>query len=544
VVGASAVRQLHGVTDTAHAHPQAAETATIVGGRTPYGILVAGADRHPGRELLVYEHEDGTVTTYTWNDVAAEVLFASARLSAHGVVAGDRVVVHLPNRPEFLFVWFALGRLGASMVPTNLASSPPELAYIAGHSAAMLAVGDHSGWGELAAAAGLQGLAVVDWGAPHERHQSPAVAAVQDPMREHAVIYTSGTTARPKGVRVTAGNYVFAGEVYASALRVLPSDRTLTVLPLFHANAQYYSVMGALVSGATVLLMPRFSASGWPQQVVRHRATLANLFGAPLRMLLARGALEGWSCDHLRAVMFAQSITDAEAERWETLTGVPLIQGYGMTETIGPPLLNSLGEPRRVSAIGRPTLGYRIRLVAEDGGPAGRGEPGELLVAGEPGVSLMAGYLDDPEATAAAMDVGWLRTGDILRLDPDGLYSFVDRRKDMIKRAGENVAASEVEAVLLQHPAVRDAAVFGIPDAIRDEEIVACVALDDAVDPDALMAWCRDRLAAFRVPGRIVVVDEMPRTPVGKIQKHVLRGDVLAAANGDGSAADGAGPLL
>jgi acyl-CoA synthetase (AMP-forming)/AMP-acid ligase II len=152
--------------------------------------------------------------------------------------------------------------------------------------------------------------------------------------------------------------------------------------------------------------------------------------------------------------------------------------------------------------------------------------------------------LDDAEATAAAMDDGWLRTGDILRLDPDGLYSFVDRRKDMIKRAGENVAASEVEAVLLEHPAVRDAAVFGIPDAIRDEEIVACVALGAAVDPAALMAWCGDRLAAFRVPGRIVVVDEMPRTPVGKIQKHVLRGDVLAAGNGDGSAADGAGPLL
>jgi crotonobetaine/carnitine-CoA ligase len=532
------------VTDTAHAHPQAAEPATIVAGRTPYGILAGGADRHPDRELLVYEHDDATVTTYTWSDVAAEVRVAAARLSAHGVGAGDRVVVHLPNRPQFVFVWLALGRLGAVMVPTNLASSPPELAYIAGHSGAVLAVGDRAGWDELAAAADRQGIPVADWDAPHEPRPHPDAAVEQDPLREHAVIYTSGTTARPKGVRVTAGNYVYAGEVYASALRVAPVDRTLTVLPLFHANAQYYSVMGALVSGATILLMPRFSASRWPGQVVRHRATLANLFGAPLRMLLACGVLEGWSCDHLRAVMFAQSLTDAEAEQWEALTGVPLIQGYGMTETIGPPLMNSLGEPRRVSAVGRPTLGYRIRLVAEDGRPVRDGEPGELLVGGEPGVSLMAGYLDDPDATEAAMNGGWLRTGDILRLDADGLYTFVDRRKDLIKRAGENVAASEVEAVLLAHPAVRDAAVFGIPDAIRDEEIVACVTVVEPVAASALVDWCRGRLAAFRVPGRIVVVDEMPRTPVGKIQKHVLRGDVLATANGDASAADGAGPLL
>jgi crotonobetaine/carnitine-CoA ligase len=527
------------------AQRQADPSTSIIGGRTPYSILVSGADRHPDRELLVFEDEHGAVASYTWKEVAAQTLDASARLSARGVGAGDRVVVHLPNRPEFLFVWFALGRLGAVMVPTNLACSPPELAYIAAHSKAVLAVADRSGWDAIAAAAAGTPLPLLDWDDPAARRHPADVGCPQDPAREQAIMYTSGTTARPKGVRVTAGNYVYAGEVYASAMRILPADRLLVVLPLFHANAQYYSVMGALVSGATVLLMPRFSASRWPGQVARHRATVANLFAAPLRMVLAKGALQGWSADHLRAVMFAQNITAAEAKAWDALTGVPLIQGYGMTETIGPPLMNSLGQPRRASAVGRPTLGYRVRLLTPEGEPAARGEPGELLVAGEPGVSLMAGYLDDDEATAEAMRDGWLRTGDILRLDDDGLYSFVDRRKDMIKRAGENVAASEVEAVLLEHPLVRDAAVFGIPDAMRDEEIVACV-VAARVDPGALIAWCRDRLAAFRVPGRIMLVDEMPRTPVGKIQKHLLRDAAIAAATGGASALppDGAGPLL
>jgi crotonobetaine/carnitine-CoA ligase len=383
---------------------------------------------------------------------------------------------------------------------------------------------------------------VLDWDGPATPGDPQEVGAEQDPLRELAVMYTSGTTARPKGVRVTAGNYVFAGEVYAAAMRVQPGDRVLTVLPLFHANAQYYSVMGALVSGATILLMPRFSAGGWPEQAQRHHATLANLFAAPLRMLLSRGALEGWSGGDLRAVMFAQNLTDAEVARWDALTGVPLVQGYGMTETIGPPLMNSLGEPRRASAVGRPVLGYRVRLVDPDGAPVAPGEPGQLLVAGEPGLSLMAGYLDDPEATAAAVRDGWLHTGDILRLDPDGLYSFVDRDKDMIKRAGENVAASEVESVLLDHPAVTDVAVFGIPDAVRDEEIVACVVAGEDVSAEALQAWCAERLAKFRVPGRIRLVDELPRTSVGKIQKHVLRTRFLA--DGDGLALDAGGPLL
>jgi carnitine-CoA ligase len=196
-----------------------------------------------------------------------------------------------------------------------------------------------------------------------------------------------------------------------------------------------------------------------------------------------------------------------------------------MTETIGPPVMNPLGPERRYDAIGRPALGYRCRIVRDDGTPAAAGEPGELWVGGTPGVSLMGGYLDDPGATAAVLRDGWLRTGDLVREGDDGLLRFVGRTRDMIKRAGENVAAGEVEEVLLDHPDVADAAVVGVPDAMRDERIIAFVTLlaGAAATPAELRAWCSERLARFRVPEQVLIEHELPRTAVGKIQKHELR---------------------
>ena len=342
---------------------------------------------------------------------------------------------------------------------------------------------------------------------------------------ELAVMYTSGTTSRPKGVRITHANYVYAGEVVAGALRMRPDDRSLIVLPLFHANAQYYSTMSVLVTGATIVLVRRFSASRFVEQAIAHGATLGSLFSAAMRMILAKEPTPQWRQTPLRAIIFGQNLSPGELAAWDDRLGVPLVQLYGMTETIGPPLINPLfGDARRTS-IGRTILGYRCRIVREDGSDAAVDEPGQLLVQGEPGTSLMAGYLDDEAATSAVMRDGWLSTGDIVRLDGDGLVSFVDRDKDMIKRAGENVAAGEVESVLRDHPDVRDACVVGVPDAMRDEAIVAFVVLHPGAEAtvDGIVAWCAERLASFRVPGSVEFVEDLPRTAVGKIKKHVLK---------------------
>ena len=518
---------------------------TVVGDRTVAGVLLDGADRHPDRPLLVYDPLDGAeIQTYTWAHAVACSGALARRLAEAGVGAGDAVHLHLPNRPEFLFAWFAAALLGARIVPTNTAAVAAELAYIIGHCGAAVSLTDRDGATTVIEArrqAGSRGALLLC-----ERDVDLDAAAGAAPVAvdarsddDLAVMYTSGTTSRPKGVRVTHANYLFAGETVAAGLRLTEADRSLVVLPLFHANAQYYSTMSTLVSGGTLVLARRFTASGFADLAIRHDATVASLFAAPIRMILAQTPHDHWRRHRLRIVAFAQDLTDGELRRWNETIDAPLLQLYGMTETIGPPLMNAIGGRRRHDAIGRPALGYRCRIVGEDGAPAAPGQPGELLVAGTPGVSLMAGYLDDPQATAAVLRDGWLHTGDLVRQGDDGLIRFVGRTRDMIKRAGENVAAGEVESVLLEHPAVTDAAVVGVPDAMRDERIIAFVTLAPGIHAtsEQLRAWCADRLATFRVPEHVSVEAGLPRTAVGKIRKHQLRAAWAAreSAQGDGS---------
>ncbi len=513
-----------------------ADVLTVVGHRTVADVLRAGARRTPDRTLLVFDDLDGGVQEFTWADVLQRSTAIAGGLAGAGVSAGDHVHLHLPNRPEFIFHWFGCALRGAVMVPTNVASSVGELAYILGHVGAVLSVTDGAGRDTVRRARDAAGLAGEVWQCeadlprPLNGHSTEAANPDGGPLSDLAVMYTSGTTSRPKGVRVTHANYVFAGESVAAGLGLVPEDRFLVVLPLFHANAQYYSVMSALVTGATVVLASRFSASGWVDTAIHHRATVASLFAAPIRMILAKPSQPHWRSHRLRVVAFAQNLTPAEYATWERDIGAPLLQLYGMTETIGPPLMNPLHGGRRHDSLGRVVLGYRCRITDGNGAGVSRGQAGELRVAGVPGISLMAGYLKDPDATVEAMGDGWLRTGDLVREDPDGLISFVTREKDMIKRAGENVAAGEIEDVLMEHPAVLDAAVIGVPDAMRDETIVAfVVTADGGVDNEALRIWCAERLARFRVPEFFAGRTTLPRTSVGKIQKQVLREEWAAA---------------
>jgi carnitine-CoA ligase len=501
--------------------------------RTPAGILRSGADRHPNRELLVCEDQDGTVTTYTWQECLDHSRGVASRLQAAGLGRGDRLHLHLRNRPEFLFAWFGAALIGASIVPTNIASSVDELAYIVEYAEVKLSLTESSELEsvERALEVGRREVPVLCCEQEVLRGVTAAPLPAEDgisPDDELAILFTSGTTSRPKGVIVNQANYVFAGEVFSKGLGVTPDDRLIATLPLFHANAQYYSTMGALTAGATLVVLPRFSASRFIDQCVAHRATVANLFAAPVRMILAQDPKPAWRDHQLRVVLFAQNLSDSDLQRWDREIGAPLLQMYGMTETIGPPLINPVWGERRPMSIGQVSLGYWCKVIREDGREASVGEVGELLVGGVPGISLTAGYLADPDATAAVLSDGWLRTGDLVSVDADGYFSFVDRNRDMIKRGGENVAASEIEGVLSSHPAVIEAAAVGVPDPMLDEAIVAFVVVlpTFTASPDELMAWCRERLAKFRVPSEIVVRDALPRTAVGKIQKHLLAAEL------------------
>ncbi|MBK5227385.1 MAG: AMP-binding protein [Actinobacteria bacterium] len=483
----------------------------------------------PGDPFLEFESEDGSVTSLTYGQMHERALRAAGLLNSLGVEPGDRVLVHMPNRAEFFDAWFGCAVLGAVMVPTNPLLTRAELSFEIAHSGTVVAVTTPELEASVQAARAETDLTqVIATGADMDERLAAADGyrgegpADRDPA---AILYTSGTTSRPKGVVVTNANYIYAGEVVAGHLRIRGDDRWLVVLPLFHANAQYYSTMSALVSGASVAVMGRFSATRWSDQASRHGVTLASLFAAPIRMILAAEASSRDSDNALRAVIFSQNVSEGQLSEFEERFGVGLLQLYGMTETIAPPVINPLNGERRNMSLGRPTLPSWLKLIDGEGREVPVGEPGELLVGGEQGLSLMDGYLDDPVATAEALRDGWLHTGDLARADADGYLYFVDRAKDMIKRAGENVSAGEIEAVVNGHPAVLESAAIGVPDEMRDEAIrLFCVLRDGgrATEGD-ILEWCREYLAGFKIPRDVRFVTTLPRTSVGKVQKEALR---------------------
>jgi crotonobetaine/carnitine-CoA ligase len=337
-------------------------------------------------------------------------------------------------------------------------------------------------------------------------------------------MFTSGTTGVPKGVEITQANYAFAGRTMSAAANLDETDRQLVVLPLFHANAQYYSFASSLSAGASVALMSSFTASGFLGQAARHGATTASLFAAPMRMILARG---GPVADvRLRQCWFAQNLA---ADQYATISdwfGCRPRQLYGMTETI-PAVLTDESQNPEHSSMGRVTEGCIVDVQRSDGTPVEVGEVGEVVVGGERGLTLFAGYLDDPDTTEASFRNGWFLTGDRARRDSTGRHYFDGRRSDVLKVSGENVSVVEVEAVLAGHPAVLEAAVVGRYDDVRDQVPVAFVVADPTSAPPSkadLDTWCAERLTKAKRPAQITILDELPRTSVGKIRKYMLQG--------------------
>lgn len=497
----------------------------IVGTRTLASALEDKARRFPDRVFLIAENG----ARWTWREFDRDVNRTAHFLLACGLKPRDTFNLHLGNCPEFLFFWMAAAKTGTVMVPTNPVSTAEEMAYILAHSEARLSVTEsaYAAPCHTVRGRGLHRIDVIEC-----RPLASLVAGLPDSRPEITVAsrdeislqYTSGTTSKPKGVLLTHANYIYGGEVLAKAMRCAPADRHLIVLPLFHAGAQLHAFIPMLLVGGSVVVMERFSASRFVQQAIAHEATLAALFAAPVRMLLAqpRSADEGRT--KLRACSYAQNVTPQQFAQWHERFKAPLMQVWGMTETMSLPLMHPLDLPPKPLSMGMPVLGYDVKVVDDTGREVPPGTTGELIVRGVPGVSLMKGYFRNEKATADTLRDGWLYSGDQAYVDEEGWFFFVDRKKDMLKRAGENVAASEVEETLKQHPAVFDAAVIGVPDPVHDERIKAFVILneDAATTADELIAWCRARLSAFKVPEVIEFRDTFPRTSVGKIQKHLF----------------------
>ena len=481
----------------------------------------AAVDADGDAPFLRFESHHGAVTDWSYGDFDRVVEGAAHRLADAGVGRGSAVHVALTNSPSFVAVWLGAVRLGAWVVPSDPMATAPELAEHFGRTSPAVGLCATERAGVYRAAANLPPTIIevdesdvgLDWltpadGRPRDR---PGLGD------RAAVMFTSGTTGRPKGVEVTQANYAFAGATMAAACDLTAEDRYLVVLPLFHANAQYYSFAAAIAVGAGVALMPAFSASGFVDQAARHQATCASLFAGPIRMILARGGPP--SADvaplRLRHCWYAQNLTPAQYDTIASWLGCRPRQLYGMTETI-PAVLTDDARAPQCDTMGYVTPGCTVEL-----------DEGEIVVGGEPGITLFAGYLDDPATTAASFSDGWFRTGDRAHRDEQGRFVFDGRHSDVLKVAGENVSVVEVEQVLAMHPGVADVAVVGMPDPIRDEVPVAVVVpAADAGEAKALRSeleeWCSGRLAKAKRPRDYRFVDELPRTSVGKIKKYVL----------------------
>jgi carnitine-CoA ligase len=484
-----------------------------------------------GATFLRFEAPDERVTEWTYEEFDELCARVAGGLAARGVRHGSAVHLALTNSPAFVATWIAAAQLGAWIVPSDPQATAPELAVHMARTTPVVGVCSTARAGVYRdGVAGGPEIVVVDEDDPDIESLAGRRLARRDLPRvgsrdRAAVMFTSGTTSTPKGVVVTQANYAFAGDVMAAAAALRADDRQLVVLPMFHANAQYYSFAAAISAGASVALMSAFSATRFLEQAARHEVTHASLFAAPMRMILTRGStpVPGLRLAHC---WYAQNITDDQYEAMTRLLGCRPRQLYGMTETIPAVLTNRAVAPVP-SSMGGVTLGCHVELRSEaDGGEVADGDVGEIVVGGVPGLTLFAEYLDDPDTTAASYRDGWFRSGDLARRDAQGQLTFAGRRSDVLKVAGENVSVVEIESVLAAHPSVLEAAVIGEADEIRDEVPVAYVVQEpgkSALDVAEVGEWCAERLSKAKRPVRIQVVEELPRTSVGKIRKFLLR---------------------
>jgi long-chain acyl-CoA synthetase len=446
--------------------------------------LAAAARRRPEHPALIW---DGGALS--WRELEARAAGMTRRLAREGVGAGDVVAVLLPNtRGLVAALWGGLA-LGATLAPLNPLLAADERERILGH---------------------LGPKAVVDT-APAE--DTAATMPIADPAAPGIILYTSGSTGQPKGAVLSHAALAVANESWAGPVMGLaPEDRVLAALPLAHSFGLNGALLAPLLAGVTVVLQERFAPEDTLRAIARHRVTVLPGVATMFARLLESPALPDADVSSLRlAVSGAAPCPWALAGAWRRRTGVRIVRGYGMTELFRPISYLAADPTDLPDSVGRAVPGVELRLVAD-----------ELWIRSP---AVMDGYLRAPEETAAVLDGGWFKTGDLATISPDGFVSIVGRKRELILRGGYSVVPGEVEATLLGHPAVAEAAVVGVAHAELGEEVAAFVTLRAraAANPDELIAFCRARLAGYKYPRRITIVEELPKSATGKILKGKLR---------------------
>lgn len=511
--------------------------------------LAARRAKIPDHPALEFETR---VWTYAELDDASTLL--AHALANRGARHDERIAFIGTNSDFTVILYFAVAKLGAMFVPLNPAATNEDLNYLLQHSRAYFVACEADLCDRVSSITAHyqrppQMIKLEDLGsaASSAREALTCLARLagtrldlplshvkaEDPL---VVIYTSGTTGFPKGVVHTQRNYVLAGEAFVARMYFQPTERVLALLPFFHINALFYSLGGAISAGGTLITARAFSASRFWHLAAQTRATTFNFLAAVGNILLKRSRTE-FNPNHCLRTMYGGPISDEMYRVFREEFNVPtLIEGYGMTEIPGAACNPFLG-PHKHGSIGKPAVHPRfpgnfsqLRIESDNGTPLPIGEVGELVV--KTPIAFKE-YLQDPVQTAAAFRNGWFLTGDLARQDEDGYFYFVARKKDIIRRRGENISGAELDRVISTHPDVLEAAAIAVPAELGEDEILVAVVLKPgaSLSAPALIEWCRGRLAAMKVPRYVAFLPALPHTPSHRVAKHRLKADRDLLAN-------------
>ena len=519
---------------------------------TVYKIFCDGAARYPDQDFLhipqaAARHYSASAIDLSYHQALTAVEQLRSQYLQAGYHSGHRVALLLQNRPEFLLHWFALNSLGASVVPINDEMAAEEQAYIINHSEAGVVLHLPDLGEQVESLKPLLGPALVyQCTGEMDQLRSPGETGTGETPGLHsecAILYTSGSTGKPKGCILTNEYFLLSGRRYVELgglCAMQPGcERLATPLPLVHMNAMACSTIAMIMAGGCIIQLDRFHPRSWWQTVRQSGATILHYLGVMPAMLLSMEPLEGPDGDDFSGQIkfaFGAGVNPKHHAAFELRFGFPLIEAWGMTETGNHGAIVANQTPRHVgsSCFGRPPTHLEVKLVDEAGVTVAIGEPGELLIrhSGEqPRRGFFSAYLKNAEATTEAWDQGWFHTGDVVRQDAEGAMYFVDRRKNVIRRSGENISALEVEATLAGDPSIQMAVVCPVPDDIRGDEVMACVipasgAERDQMAAEGIVHEALQTLAYFKVPGYIAFTDSLPLTASEKPR----RGDIKTLA--------------
>ncbi len=485
-------------------------------------LLTDAAAQHGERTAVKLEDVE---LTYGALDVASQLV--AGLLASRGVVPGDRVGIMLPNVPYFPAVYYGVLRTGGVVVPMNPLLKGREVQFHLEDAGAKVLFAWHDfadDAGKGADAAGTELVSVVPGELEQLLGEQEARPEVVDRADDDTavILYTSGTTGTPKGAELTHGNLRRNVEVAAALFGMSADDVVFGGLPFFHSFGQTCALNATISTGGTVTLLPRFDPEKAFEIIQRDKVTI--LEGVPTMYSALVNHPAGDRCDtsSLRVCVSGGSALPGEVLRgFEEKFGAAILEGYGLSETSPVASFNHPDRERKVGSIGTPIAGVQMKVVDDEGNEAPPGEVGEIAIKGH---NVMKGYWQRPDATEEVMHDGWLRTGDLARVDEDGYFFIVDRKKDLIIRGGYNIYPREIEEVLYEHPAIAEAAVIGVPHSELGEEVGAAVTLmeGESVDEDALREHVKEQLAAYKYPRYIWFLDELPKGPTGKILKREI----------------------